>query len=87
MKGLDGFWKNFDKTMNDLGKSVSDLGNSLSKAVEEEFAEFRTTTIATKDKTHSSIITNVNGNVVITGSIKTLTINGKKINLKDSKGN
>ncbi len=75
-KGLKGFWKNFESTMNGLGQALEEeldnLKTSAQKTAEEVKKEFRGATS----------VSNNDGNIVIIGDIKSLTVNGDKIELK-----
>lgn len=71
-KGLKGFWDNFNKTMNSLGQALDEELDNLKKAAEEVRSGLNGATS----------ISNTNGDVVINGDIKSLTVNGEKIELK-----
>jgi hypothetical protein len=78
-KGLAGFWKNFESTMSGLGK-----------ALEEEIDSIKTNAKAAADEMKSNLngatsMSNTNGDIVITGDVKSLVVNGEKIELKNTK--
>lgn len=71
MKGMEKFFKEFSSTMNNLGT-----------AIEEEFQDLKA---SAQKSFYGTSITSTNGDVVITGEIKSLTVNGKEIDLTEKK--
>jgi hypothetical protein len=71
-KGLKGFWEDFNKTMNGLGKALDEELDKLKKTADE-----------VRSNLNGAVsMSNTNGDIVIAGDVKSLTVNGEKIELK-----
>ena len=68
MKALNNFFKKFEDLMDGFGDAIDE-------SVKEMETEINT------QSGYTSNISNLNGNVVITGNIKSLKVNGKVIDL------